>query len=89
MEGLQIDLGLQPGVNTCSYGPYQGIPLIIGNGVSSLHHVILNELDLRLVILGWRTGNVTLEITNVHQQHTAEEFRIALQPIIDSLQFHG
>jgi hypothetical protein len=57
--------------------------------VSSLHHVILNELDLRLVILGWHTGNVTLEITNVHQQHTAEEFRNALQPIIDSLKFRG
>ncbi len=57
--------------------------------MSSLHHVILDELDLRLVILGWRTGNVTLEITNVHEQHTAEEFRTALQPIIDSLDFES
>jgi hypothetical protein len=89
LQGLQIDLDLQPGGSTCSYGPYQGIPLIIGNGVSSLHHVILDELDLRLVILGWRGGNVTLEITNVHKQHTAEEFRDALQPIINSLKFHG
>ena len=89
LQGLQIDLDLQPGVDTCSYGPYKGIPLIIGNGVSSLHHVILDELDLRLIILGWRTGNVTLEITNVHEQHTAEEFRTALQPIIDSLEFQS
>ena len=89
LQGLQIDLSLEPGVDTCSYGPYQGIPLLIGNGVSSLHHVILHELDLRLVILGWRTGNVTLEITNVREQHTADEFRTALQPIIDSLEFHS
>ena len=89
LQGLQIDLDLQPGADTCSYGPYKGIPLIIGNGVSSLHHVILDELDLRLVILSRGTGNVTLEITNVHEQHTAEEFRAALQPIIDSLEFQS
>ena len=64
----------------CAPGPY---------GVSQLHHVILPELDLRLVILGWRDGNVTLEITNVKEQHNADEFRAALQPIIDSLEFEG
>jgi hypothetical protein len=89
LYGLQIDLSLEPGVDTCRYGPYKGIPLIIGDGVSDLHHVILKQLDLRLVILGWRKGNVTLEITNVKKQHSADEFRTALQPIIDSLEFKG
>lgn len=87
LDGLQIDLGLEPGVDTCRYDTYEGIPLIIGNGVSALHHVILHELDVRLVILGWGDGNVTLEITNVKQQHSAGAFRAALQPIIDSLDF--
>ncbi len=85
LGGLQIDLSVEPDVDTCRYGPYAGIPLIIGNGISKLHHVLLKELDLRLVILGWEDGNVTLEITNVKEQHSAEEFRSMLQPIIDSL----
>ncbi|MDQ3962650.1 MAG: hypothetical protein M3277_01850 [Actinomycetota bacterium] len=89
LDGLQIDLSLQPDVDTCRYGPHTGIPLIIGGGVSDLHHVLLNEIDVRLVILGWQDSNVTLEITNVKEQHSAHEFRSMLQPIIDSLVFKG
>jgi hypothetical protein len=87
LDGLQIDLTLNPDVDTCRYGAYTGIPLIIGGGVSELHHVLLKELDLRLVILDWEDGNVTLEVTNVKEQHPAEEFRSLVQPIIDSLEF--
>jgi hypothetical protein len=89
LDGLQIDLSLEPDVDTCRYGPNTGIPLIIGSGVSQLHHVLLKEIDVRLVILGWQDSNVTLEITNVKEQHSAEEFRSMLQPIIDSLVFKG
>jgi hypothetical protein len=49
--------------------------------------VILHDLDVRLVLLEWGAGNVTLEITNAKVQHSAEEFRSQLQPIIDSLVF--
>jgi len=87
LNGLQIDLSLEPDVDTCRFGPYTGIPLIIGGGVSELHHVILEDLDVRLVILGWEDGNVILEVTNVKEQHSAAEFRSLVQPIIDSLQF--
>ena len=89
LHGLQIDLGLVSDAKMCTYGPYSGIPLIIGGGVSSLHHVLLKELDVRLIILEWRDGNVTLEITNVKEQHGASEYRAALQPIVDSLVFEG
>ena len=89
LRGLQIDLGLERGVRTCRYNQYKGIPLIIGDGTSSLHHVILKELDVRLVILAWQRGNVTLEITNEKKQHTAAEFRADLQPIVNSLRFQG
>ena len=51
--------------------------------------MILKQLNLRLVILAWRKGNVTLEITNVTKQHSADESGTALQPIIDSLDFKG
>ena len=87
LDGLQIDLSLEPDVATCQYGPYTGIPLIIGGGVSSVHHVLLDEIDLRLVVLDWEGGNVTLEVTNVKEQHSAAEFRSSVQPIIDSLRF--
>lgn len=87
LEGLQIDFSLEPGVDTCSFDGNVGIPLIIGDGVSELHHVILHDLDVRLVLLAWGDGNVTLEITNAKVQHSAEEFRSQVQPVIDSLMF--
>lgn len=87
LDGLQIDFSLEPGAGTCSFDGNSGIPLIIGDGVSSVGHVVLEEMDVRLVLLEWGDGNVTLEITNVREQHSAEEFRSQLQPIIDSLVF--
>jgi hypothetical protein len=89
LDGLQIDLSLVPRGDTCSYGPYSGLPLIIGDGVSELHHVVLDEIGVRLVMLEWGKGNLTLEITNVTEQHSAEEFRSQVQPIVDSLVFDG
>ena len=87
LDGLQVDLSLAPGMDTCSFDGNAGIPLIIGDGVSDLHHVILHDIDVRLILLAWDTGNVALEITNAQVQHSAEEFRSQLQPIIDSLEF--
>ncbi|WP_137843122.1 hypothetical protein [Microbacterium sp. 2FI] len=87
LAGLQIDLALEPGGGTCVFEDVGGTPLIMGDGVSHLHHGIGGEMDVRLVFLERGSGNVTLEITNVREQHSAEEFRSALQPIIDSLEF--
>lgn len=89
LEGLQIDLAAVDGAEAgmCSYGPYAGVPLIIGSGVSQLHHVLLDELEVRLVVLQRGEGNVTLEITNVTEQHPSDDYRASLQPILDSLVF--
>jgi hypothetical protein len=87
LDGLQIDLSLESGAGTCSFDGHTAIPLTIGNGISRLHHAIVQGLDVRLVFLAWGDGNVTLEITNVREQHSAEDFRSQLQPIIDSLVF--
>jgi hypothetical protein len=87
LHGYQIDIGLEPRDKTCTYDRWSGIPLIIGNGVSSLHHVILHEIEVRLVILSWKKGNVTLEITNLKEQASAEKYRATVQPIVDSLKF--
>jgi hypothetical protein len=86
LDGLQIDLAMQQGV--CVLEDIPGTPLIIGNGVSHLHHGIGEGMDVRLVFLEWGdAGNITLEITNVHAQHTATDFRAQVQPIVDSLVF--
>lgn len=87
LDGLQIDFSIEPGGEACNFGGNLGLALIIGDGVSRLHHVISHELDVRLVLLEWGDGNVTIEITNAKEQHSAEEFRSQLQPIIDSLVF--
>ncbi|MBM7505900.1 hypothetical protein ACFPER_02205 [Agromyces aurantiacus] len=87
LRGLQIDVSLEEGNDTCNFGGYTGIPLITGDGVSEVHHVVLDDMDVRLVFLRHRNSNVTLEITNVREQRSAEEFRGLVQPIVDSLAF--
>jgi hypothetical protein len=87
LEGLQIDFSLPPGNKTCTFDGNSGIPLIIGNGVSSFDHAILHQLDVRLVILSWNGGNVTVEITNLRTQASAAAYRAAVQPVIGSLKF--
>jgi hypothetical protein len=86
LSGLQIDVALREG--TCTFEDVPGTPLIMGSGVSELHHGIGERMGVRLIILEWGgAGNITLEITNVDEQHTAAEFRAQVQPIIDSLVF--
>jgi hypothetical protein len=87
LSGYQIDLSLVPGNKTCTYEGEPGIPLIIGNDRSQLHHVILHQIDVRLMILGWEDGNVTIEITNVKDQVSAKDYRAVVQPIVDSIKF--
>lgn len=87
LEGLQIDLDLEPGVVTCRYGRHTGIPLTVRGQNAHLHHVLLHGVDVRLAILAWEDGNIALEITNVRDQHTAAEYRAMTKPIIDSLEF--
>lgn len=86
LTGLQIDVGFQEGL--CSFDGMAGTPLIMGDGVSDLHHGNSEGIDIRLVFLEWGDdGNVTLEMTSVQEQHTADDFRAELQPIIESLEF--
>lgn len=88
LDGLQVDISQVPGAEPCTFGGGVSTPLIIGDGkVSDLHHVVSAEIDVRLVILDHEDGNVTLEITNVLEQHPTQEYRAIVQPIVDSLAF--
>ena len=88
LDGLQVDISQLPGAEPCTFGGGVSTPLIIGDGrISHLHHVVGAELDVRLVFLDYEEGNITLEITNVLEQHPTEEYREIVQPIVDSLEF--
>jgi hypothetical protein len=87
LHGYQIDLSLKSKDALCNYGGLPSTPIIIGNGVSDLHHVVAQKLDLRLILLSWKRGNVAIEITNVQKQYPAAKWRALVQPIVDSFQF--
>jgi hypothetical protein len=89
LRGLMVDVPLaEDWRGRCPWS--QGkpvVPVIIGSGVSHLHHVSLRELDVRLVLLEWKDTNVTIEITSVKEQHSQAEFLAMVDPIIESLHF--
>ncbi len=87
LDGLQVDLAAKPKKEPCTFDGYDAVPLIIGDGVSQVHHTIGKGAGVRMIILGWEDGNVTLEINNVDKQHSAKEYRAQVQPIIDSMEF--
>jgi hypothetical protein len=89
LSGTQIDLALKPNDDTCQFDGLSGVPLTIGSGASQLHHVLLDGLEVRLLILDWNGTNVVVEITNVRQQHQGGPYRTEVQPIIGSLTFQS
>jgi hypothetical protein len=89
LTGYQIDVQVAKGDEVCTFdgGAAHGTPLITGGGVSSLHHVAAFDIDVRLIILGWKTGNVTLEITSAKELFPAGAYAALVQPILDSMRF--
>lgn len=89
LRGLSIDLAVAPGYQrTCPWSEGRPVvPMIIGNGISDLHHVVIRELKVRLVLLEWDDSNVTIEITSVHAQHAFEDYMELTAPVIKSLRF--
>jgi hypothetical protein len=65
------------------------VPVIIGGGASDLFHVSLREIDVRLILLEWKDANLTIEVTNVHEQHSQREWLAMVEPILDSLEFRA
>ena len=55
-------------------GVIHAIPVIIGGGVSDLHHVLGAPLEMRLILLDWEEGNVAIEVTAARQQHSLMDF---------------
>jgi hypothetical protein len=89
LRGLVIDVPLRSDWDrTCPWS--QGrpvVPVIIGSGVSQLHHTAIPGSDTRLIVLSWRDTNVTIEISSVTKQHSKQEYLDLVEPIIESLVF--
>ena len=88
LTGYQLDFEVKAKDTLCGFGGFRATPLIIGGGVSDLHHVVAPRVDVRLILLSWHKGNVTIEVTNVETQYTARKWRAIVQPIIASFQFN-
>jgi hypothetical protein len=87
LHGYQLDIDVAKGNETCTFGGGRSTPLITGGGVSALHHTVAPDIHVRLVILGWKTGNVTLEITSAKSLYPALTYATLVQPIINTLRF--
>jgi hypothetical protein len=90
LQGVLLDVPLKAGwQGVCPWSQsHPVVPVIIGSGVSDLHHVSVHGIDVRLVLLEWRDTNVTIEITSVRKQHSKQEYLELVEPIIESLRFH-
>jgi hypothetical protein len=51
-------------------GVIHAVPVIIGGGVSYLHHVVGAPIEMRLFLLDWQGGNIAVEVTAVGEQHS-------------------
>jgi hypothetical protein len=89
LSGLLVDVPLEHNYEgRCPWSEgHPVVPVLIGSGVSDLFHVSLHELDVRLIILDWNGANVTIEITNVKEQHSAQEWHRLVRQIVKSLRF--
>lgn len=89
LDGVWIDVSMDPAWDvTCPYSEGQPVvPIIIGNGISSLHHVILPGFEERLYLLVWNEGNVTIEVGSEGQ--SLGDWLEELSPIIESIQFEN
>lgn len=88
LEGLSTDL-IADGTQPCTFqeGFDPATPILIGSGVSGLHHVVAEGLTMRLIVLDWQDKNVTIEITSIDEDIPAADYHGIVEPIIRSLDF--
>lgn len=91
LSGIALDFRVSEGWRSpCPLdGAIPGIPVIIGGGVSELHHVIGAPLEMRLFLLGWKEGNVAIEVTAVLEQHSLIDYLggAGAGAVVDSFKF--
>lgn len=88
LDGVYLDIGLDPGWTTAC--PFSGgnpvLPFIVGDGISSLQHVLFRGLEERLYLLDYHGGNVAIEI-GPEGAGSLDDWLKVVDPVIDSIQF--
>lgn len=89
LDGLLVDVPLtEDWKGRCPWSRgHPVVPVLIGSGVSDVHHTSVHETSLRLLLLNWQDANITIEITSHQDQHTKQQYLDMVQPIIESLRF--
>jgi hypothetical protein len=88
LDGLSTEL-VARGTQPCTFDGLDATPILMGSGVSHLHHVVAHGLTMRLTVLDWQDKNVTIEITSVDEAIPAAEYHSIVEPIIRSLKFEN
>lgn len=70
-------------------GVIDAIPILIGGGVSNLHHVVGAPTEMRLFLLDWKGGNVAIEITAFLEQHSLMDYleKIGAGAVVNTFTF--
>lgn len=93
LSGIALDFRVSQGWRSpCPLdGVIHAIPVIIGGGVSQLHHVIGAPLEMRLFLLDWEEGNVVIEVTAVLEQHSLMDYlgEAGAGAVVDSFEFRS
>ena len=91
LSGIALDFRVSDGWKSqCPLdGVIHAIPVIIGGGVSDLHHVIGSPLEVRLFLLDWEEGNVAIEVTAALEQHSLVDYLggAGAGAVVDSFKF--
>ncbi|MBN3497133.1 hypothetical protein [Arthrobacter pascens] len=76
LSGIALDFRVGDGWrSTCPLdGVIHAVPVIVGGGVSELHHTMGAPLEMRLFLLDWKGGNVAIEVTSVVAQHSLMDY---------------
>lgn len=91
LSGVALDFRVSDGwTSPCPLdGVIHAVPVIIGGGVSDLHHVMGAPLGMRLFLLDWEGGNVAIEVTAVREQHSLVDYigGAGAGAVVDSFKF--
>jgi hypothetical protein len=91
LSGIALDFRVSDDwKSTCPLGGFlHAVPVIIGGGVSDLYHAAGAPLEIRLIVLDWRGGNVAVEVTALRAQQSLNDYfgGAGAAAVVDSFKF--
>lgn len=91
LSGIALDFRVSDAWRSpCPLGGFlHAVPIMIGGRVSKLYHVAGAPLEIRLILLDWRGGNVAIEVTALRKQRSLNDYltEAGAGAVIDSFKF--